>query len=54
MTHLIAQIRDAMAKRAQYKRTVAELANLPADIARDVGITTQSARQVAHRSVYGF
>lgn len=55
MTNFVSHIRDAMAKRAQYARTLAELEKLPEATAQDIGISSSdAARQVAHRSVYGY
>lgn len=47
-------IRDALAKRALYNRTVRELESLPSDLAiEDLGIYPADARAIAKAAVYG-
>lgn len=47
-------LRTRLAKRAAYKRTRYELANLPTELAiEDLGIYPGDARQIAARAVYG-
>jgi uncharacterized protein YjiS (DUF1127 family) len=47
-------LRDAMAKRALYRRTVRELSALPRDLAiEDMGLNPFDAREIARRAVYG-
>jgi len=38
---------------AKYRRTVAELERMPLDVALDLGIYRQDAREIARRTVYG-
>lgn len=47
-------LRDALAKRALYHRTVRELQALPFALAiDDLGINTYDAKSIAHAAVYG-
>ncbi|WP_226782578.1 hypothetical protein [Oceaniglobus trochenteri] len=46
-------LRNAAAKRAAYRRTVAEISALPLDVALDLGIYPGDARKIAERAVYG-
>lgn len=51
---LINTLRTRLAKRAAYRRTRYELANLPADLAiEDLGIYPGDAHKIATRAVYG-
>ena len=38
---------------AKYRATRDEIANLPADIARDIGVFPADAERIARESVYG-
>ncbi|MGI1661254.1 hypothetical protein ACRDNQ_03350 [Palleronia sp. KMU-117] len=53
MTGFISTLRTAAQKRAAYNRTVAELENLPLDIALDLNIDRHDARRLARMAVYG-
>jgi uncharacterized protein YjiS (DUF1127 family) len=53
MTTFIHSIARAVAKRAEYNRTVAALRNLPPDVAHDLDIYPIDAERIAHRAVYG-
>lgn len=54
MASIIAQIRNAAAKRAAYNRTVAEISAMPVDLAvEDLGIYPGDAQAIAARIVYG-
>ena len=47
-------IRDAIAKRALYRRTIREIEALPADLAiEDLGLVPSEAKSIAHAAVYG-
>ena len=53
MKNLFTSYRDAAAKRALYRRTRDELANLPAHLALDLGIFPDDAANVARKAVWG-
>ena len=53
MKHLVSNLTDAARKRVAYRRTVAELQNLPIDIALDLDIDKNDARRIAYKAVYG-
>ncbi|WP_157772639.1 DUF1127 domain-containing protein [Pseudoponticoccus marisrubri] len=40
-------------KRANYRRTVRELRDLPPAVARDLGVTPENAEALARKAVYG-
>ncbi len=47
-------IRDALAKRALYRKTVREIEALPFDLAiDDMGINPYDAKEIARKAVYG-
>ena len=47
-------LRDALAKRAIYRRTVREIEALPVDLAiEDMGLNPYEAKEIARRAVYG-
>lgn len=46
-------ILDAVAKRRQYLRTVSEIEAMPLDVALDLGIFREDARDIAAKAVYG-
>ncbi len=47
-------LREAIAKRALYHRTVRELENLPTELAiEDLGLNPCDARSIARTAVYG-
>ena len=47
-------LRDALAKRASYRRTLNEIRQLPVELAiEDMGINPYDAKTIAHRAVYG-
>jgi len=47
-------IREALAKRAMYRRTVREIEALPVELAiEDMGINPYQAREIARKAVYG-
>ena len=50
----ISAIREAIAKRALYNRTVREIEALPIELAiEDLGIYPADAKSIAHAAVYG-
>lgn len=53
MTSIVNSLRNAAAKRAAYNRTVAEISNMPLDVALDLGIFREDAEKIAYRAVYG-
>ena len=53
MMTFIDRVTTAARKRAAYQRTVAELENLPLDVALDLDIYPGDARRIAYRAVYG-
>ena len=53
MMSFISTLKTAAQRRAAYSRTVAELENLPLDVALDLDIHRGDARRIAHRAVYG-
>lgn len=47
-------IREALAKRAMYRRTVREIEALPVDLAiEDMGLNPYYAKDIARQAVYG-
>ena len=50
---IVSKFRTASAKRAAYNRTVAEIEAMPFEVAIDLGIFREDARQIASRAVYG-
>jgi uncharacterized protein YjiS (DUF1127 family) len=46
-------VRDSLRKRAAYRRTVAELRDMPSNIAVDLGIYQGDAEVMARKAVYG-
>jgi uncharacterized protein YjiS (DUF1127 family) len=53
ITDLMIRLRAAAAKRAAYARTVREIANMPREVALDLGIFREDAEQIAWKHVYG-
>lgn len=53
MTSIMTRLRRAAAKRAAYHRTAREIANLPLDVALDLGIFREDAEKIAWSHVYG-
>lgn len=53
MKSLIAQFRDEAAKRALYRRTRDEIANLPRSLAFDLGFFPEDADRIAREAVWG-
>jgi len=50
----IESIREAIAKRARYNRTIREIEALPTDLAvEDLGIYPADAKTIARAAVYG-
>lgn len=49
----ITLFRDRIQKRKAYNRTVAELQNMPLDVALDLNIDTSDAHRIASRAIYG-
>lgn len=50
---LITSLRDAIQKRAAYRRTVHELRGIPAGLVEDTGIYPGDAKRLARLAVYG-
>ena len=51
---LMTNLRDRLAKRAAYNRTLFEISNLPTERAvSDLGIFPSDAEKIATRAVYG-
>jgi len=53
MKTLIETIRDIAGKRIAYQRTVAEIEDMPLDVALDLNIHRPDARKIAHDAIYG-
>lgn len=53
MKALIAKYRVEVAKRAAFRRTRDEIANLPRSTAMDLGIFPEDADQIAREAVWG-
>ncbi len=53
MKTLITLVREEAAKRALYRRTRNEIANLPRSIALDLGIFPEDADRIAREAVWG-
>ncbi|MGX9354403.1 hypothetical protein ACS3SW_04350 [Roseobacteraceae bacterium S113] len=53
MAHFMSSLRDRLAKRAAYQRTVEEIRKMPLDTALDLDIYRDDAEQIAYRTVYG-
>jgi hypothetical protein len=53
MMTMIAQLKDAMAKRAMYVKTRDEIAQMPLDVALDLDIYPGDAERIAYQAVYG-
>ncbi|GHC43320.1 hypothetical protein [Neogemmobacter tilapiae] len=50
---VIANLKEAAAKRALYRKTRDEIAQLPLDIALDLNIFPGDAGKIAYEAVYG-
>jgi uncharacterized protein YjiS (DUF1127 family) len=53
MLTMLQTLKTAAANRALYRRTRDEIANLPREIALDIGIFPEDADRIARRMVYG-
>ena len=53
MKTLIANLREASAKRALYRRTRDEIASMPRAAALELGIYPEDAEMIAHKAVWG-
>jgi hypothetical protein len=53
MTSIMTRLRTAAAKRAAYHQTAREIANMPLDVALDLGIFREDADRIAYNAVYG-
>ena len=53
MKNLFATYRANAAKRALYRRTRDEIAQMPRAVALDLGIFPEDAERIAHRAVWG-
>lgn len=53
MKTIIAQYREAAAKRALYRRTRDEIAGMPRRVALDLGIFPEDAERIARHAVWG-
>jgi hypothetical protein len=50
---MLTNLREAARKRAEYRRTLAELRNMPLDVALDLDLDKSHPERVAHAAVYG-
>ena len=50
---ILSTVRNAVAKRANYRRTKAELQNMPIATAIDLGLFKEDAGKTAYQAVYG-
>lgn len=53
MKTFMALIRDEAAKRALYRKTRNEIANLPRSVALDLGLLPEDADRIARQAVWG-
>lgn len=53
MAHFMSSMRDRLAKRAAYHRTVDALRNMPRDVALDLDIYPGDAERIAREVIYG-
>jgi hypothetical protein len=53
MTHLVARLKTAAEKRAQFNSIYRELRTMPRETAIDLGMFPEDAYRVAHEAVYG-
>ena len=53
MSKLLNKMRNASRARADYRRTLTELRQMPLDVALDLDIDKSNAATLAHRAVYG-
>ena len=53
MPILFSSLRERIAKRAEYRRTLRELQSLPLDVALDLDIYRGDAEKIAAQAVYG-
>ena len=53
MSALFSRLSSAARKRAEYRRTCAELARLPLDTALDLDLYRGDVAKIARRAVYG-
>lgn len=53
MEHMVQRMKSAAVRRAAYNRTVREIQSMPFDVAQDLGIFREDARELARKAVYG-
>ena len=53
MTNVFVMLKDTARNYAQYRTTRNEIANMPLDIALDLGIYPGDAERIAREAVYG-
>ena len=53
MTLTFSTLRETIAKRAKYRKTVRELRAMPLDVALDLEIHQPDAERIAYDAVYG-
>lgn len=53
MTNMLSDLRNVVAKRVAYNRTVREISAMPTSTAIDLGIFAEDAHKIARRAVYG-
>ena len=53
MAHFMSSLRNRLAKRAAYHRTVSEIRRMPLDVALDLDIYPGDAEKIAYEAVYG-
>ena len=53
MKTLLNKFREALAKRAVYRRTRDEIAAMPRRVAMDLGIYPEDAHRIARKAVWG-
>ena len=54
MKNVVASLYGAAQKRAAYRRTVAELSDLPRSLQDDLNIAPYNIQSIAHKTVYGY
>ncbi|MFN3662300.1 hypothetical protein [Yoonia sp.] len=50
---VLTKVRSAVQKRAAYIRLKNEIANMPQDVAIDVGLFREDAAKIASKAIYG-
>ena len=53
MTNVYEMLKTAAVNYSRYRQTRDEIANLPADIALDIGVFPADAERIAREAVYG-